>query len=246
MKYKTFLCSVLFTLTALAQKQSLYFCAGYNIPTTTSALGIFRTTTSVEQNLSTFSKGIVLQGGYQFAVTNNFKLDLNASYLFGRTDEKYDTQADGGYSSYTSSNFSLTPSLNIGFTEGIFAPYTKFGISINFISFDEKGESGNPFANDKSEYSYKDDFTIGFIGGIGTNLLIDQTFMCFIEFQLNSITFYPDELEVTENWNGTKTTTVYYYVDKIDESMMDDNYRLKQDFPYSSIAIIAGLRYVLQ
>jgi len=173
-------------------------------------------------------------------------LDLNISYLFGLTDEKYDTQSDGSYNSYTSSNFSITPSLNLGFNEGIFAPYAKFGVSINFISLDETAENTNPFVNVDFVNSYKDNFTIGFMGGIGTNFLFDKAFMGFIEVQLNSITFYPDELEVTETMNGTKSTTVYYFVDKIDESMMEDNYRLKQDFPYSSIAIIAGLRYVLQ
>jgi len=173
-------------------------------------------------------------------------LDLNISYLFGLKDEKYDTQSDGSYNSYTSSNFSITPSLNLGFNEGIFAPYAKFGVSINFISLDETAESTNPFVNVDFVNSYKDNFTIGFMGGIGTNLLFDKAFMGFIEVQLNSITFYPDELEVTETMNGTKSTTVYYFVDKIDESMMEDNYRLKQDFPYSSIGIMAGIRYVLQ
>jgi hypothetical protein len=248
MKTNFFLCGVLVLLSfvSFAQTHSVYFCGGYNIPTTTGVIGSFHTPVSVEQNLSTFSQGIVLLGGYQYSVTKNFKLDLNISYLFGLTDEKYNILSDGGYTSYTSSNFSLTPSLNIGFIEGIFAPYTKFGISINFITLDETGESTNPFVNDDIEYSYKNNFTIGFMGGIGTNLLFDQAVIGFIEVQLNSITFYPDELEVTANWNGTKTTTVYNLVDKIDESMVEDNYSLKEDFPYSSIAINAGLRYVLQ
>lgn len=246
MKYKIFLFSVLFTLTPLAQSHSVYFSGGYNIPTTTGDIGRFRTPTSVELNLSTFSKGVILQGGYQFAVTNNFKLDLNISYLFGLTDEIFNTESNGSYNSYTSSNFSLTPSLNIGFTEGIFAPYTKFGISINFISLDQTAESTNPFVNDDFVASFKDNFTLGFMGGIGTNLLFDQSFMGFIEVQLNSITFYPDRLEITETVNGHKTTTVYELLEKIDESMFDDNVMLKQEFPYSSVAIIAGLRYVLQ
>lgn len=247
MKAISFLFGILFFLptTVFTQKHSVYFGTGYTIPTTTSVIGSFHTETSTEQNLSTFSKGMVYQGGLQFSVTNNFLLELNVNYLPGFENEKFYTEWDGGYLSYTNSNLSIIPAINIKFDVGNFAPYTKFGVSINFINLKLNSESGNIYSNTKYEYKYSDNYSIGFVGGIGINFSLWQSFIIFTEAQINSLTYYPDKLEITENFGGTKVTTTYELKDKIEYNTSNENVRLKQEFPFSSIAIIAGIRYVL-
>ncbi len=243
----SFLCVLsLITTTIYSQAHQVYSGVGYNIPTTTAVLGNTQTDNSFQQNISTFSEGIVYQGGYQFAVNNNFILDLNINYLSGLTDEKYQIDSDGGYLSYTNSNISISPSINIKFDVGSFSPYTKFGFSINFISLDIKRESGNILSNVSFDFSYKSNYTLGLVGGIGVNFRFDKSFVGFVEAQLNSFTYYPDELKLTENFsNGAKITTIYQLEEKVDEASNDDNIIPSQDFPYSSVGIIVGLRIVL-
>ena len=99
-----------------SQKHRVYLSSGYNIPTTTKVIGYFRSSTSYSQNISTFSKGIFYQIGYQYNVTNNFILDLNVNYLPGVKDKEYlhdKSVTSDDYAYYSTSNISISPDIQI-------------------------------------------------------------------------------------------------------------------------------------
>jgi hypothetical protein len=225
-----------------SQSHQVYFSAGYNIPTATVVIGSYYSNGITQQTISTYSEGIVYQGGFQFSFSENFLLDLNFNYLPGYEDESYHMNSSGANWSYSNSNFSISPTINIKFNVGNISPYTKFGFSINIISLEQNQESGSIFSNSTSNYSYKGDLTFGFVGGIGLNLLFDKTFNLFLEAQLNSFTFYPDELTITQtSSDGTKIVNHYY----LKENANSENEIGAQDFPFSSIGLLAGIRIVL-
>lgn len=232
-----------FLIPVNSQTTAIYLSAGYNIPTTTSVIGIFYTDNSSEINSSTYSQGFLFQGGYQYIINNTFVFDLGVNYLLGLRNEHYHTSYEN-YSSFSTSNISIAPTVSIKINAGIFSPYTKFGFSVNFISLDTKWETEDIYSNiDKREYSFKSNTTFGIVGGIGLDFLVDQTFIPYIETQLNSIAYYPNEVEVMEYYrDGTKLKVTYQLVDKIDESTSDENIMLTTDFPYSSLSFIIGLR----
>jgi len=244
MKFVFFLLSAVMFLTTAISSQShlVYFSAGYNVPTATAVLSSSQSSGLTQQTISTYSEGIVYQGGYQFAATENFLLDINFNYLPGYKDEKYYSNSNGVYWTYTNSDFSVSPTINIKFNTGNISPYTKFGISVNFISLEMNQESGGTFSNSSSNYSYKGDFTLGLVGGIGLNLLFDKTFILFLEAQLNSFTYYPEELTITStSSNGTKITDHYY----LKETASGDDEIGARAFPFNSLGFIAGVRIVL-
>jgi len=225
------------------QSHRVYFSVGHNFPTAKAVLGNFQTNNSYHQYISTYSQGIVYQGGYQIAAIENLLFDLNFNYLPGYKDEKYYIESDGGYSSYSNSYFSLAPSVNIKFEIGKFEPYTKFGFSVNFISIETKRESGNPFSNVNFSYKYKGNATFGFVGGIGINFLFDKTIIGFIETQLNSFTYFPNELEHTAVYSdGTKVTQKYKLREDVDDNSTQDYILPTQDFTFNSLGLIIGLR----
>jgi hypothetical protein len=230
---------------SFAQSHRIYFSAGYNIPTTTAVIGNFQSNDSYQQYISTYGEGISYQGGYQFSVTNNFAIDLNFNYLPGFKNGKYFVKSVAGDWSYTNSNISISPSINIKFDIGNFSPYTKFGFSVNSISLNTKRGRGG-LQNMAYDFSYKEDFTLGIVGGLGINYSIDKTFVGFVEAQLNSITYYPDEMEETAYYNdGSKVTTKYKLEDKVNIDLNSGNILPSQDFPFSSFGLIIGLRIVL-
>ena len=244
-----FLIFYLFTFLSIfnySQSHRVYFSVGHNFPTSKAVLENFQTNSSYNQYISTYSEGIVYQGGYQFAVIDNLLLDLNFNYLPGYKDEKYFSESDGGYLSYSNSFFSLAPCINIKIEIEKLEPYTKFGFSINFIKLETKRESGNPFSNISFSNTYKGNATFGLVGGLGINFLFDKTITGFIETQLNSFTYYPTELEQTAIYsNGTKITTNYELKENVNTNSTNENVIPSQDFPFNSLAIIVGLRLVL-
>jgi hypothetical protein len=226
-----------------SQTHQIYFSSGYNIPTTTSVLAwSVSDNRQYQQYISTYSKGIVIQGGYQFEVTNNFALDLNINYLPGFSNEKYFKDRDSVFYSFTNSNISISPTLIIKFNVADFIPYAKFGFSVNFISFQES----ETIFRDKTIFSYSKDFTMGFVSGIGINYIINKSFCVFFETQLNSITYFPDELEITKyNPNGTITTKNVKLENNFNIDLNVDEIWASRDFPFSSIGLILGLRLSL-
>lgn len=244
--FLTFYLFVFLSIFNYSQSHRVYFSVGHNFPTSKAVLGNFQTNGSYNQYISTYSEGIVYQGGYQFAVIDNLLLDLNFNYLPGYKDEKYFTESDGGYLSYSNSFFSFAPCINIKIPIGKLEPYTKFGFSINFIKFETKRESGNPFSNITYTNTYKGNATVGIVGGLGVNFLFDKTITGFIETQLNSFTYYPNELEQTAIYfDGTKITTKYELKENGNTNSSTEKVIPSQDFPFNSLAIIVGLRLVL-
>jgi hypothetical protein len=234
----------LLTLMSSAQSHRVYFSVGHNFPTSKAVLGSFQSNYSFNQFISTYSEGIVYQGGYQFALIENLLFDINFNYLPGYKDEKYYLESDGSYASYSNSCFSFIPSVNIKIEIGKLEPYTKFGFSVNFIKLETRRKSGNIFSNGDLNFKYKGGATLGFVGGAGINFLFDKTIIGFIEAQLNSFTYYPTELEESYIYNGTKITNKYELKENENTNSID-NIIPSQDFPFNSLGIIAGLRFVL-
>ena len=65
----------------------------------------------------------------------------------------------------------------------------------------------------------------------------------FTECQLNSITFYPDEVRYTDT--ETNTTVTLSAKEKINTNNSNESITLVEDFPFSSIGVIIGFRIVL-
>lgn len=238
-----FLLTVLFINSKIeAQTHQIYFGAGYSVPTTT---GIIYTNQSIYindegQEISTYAEGIIYNGGYQYNVTQNFQLDLNLGYLPGYKDEPFYTDFEGGFFRYTNSKFSVTPTISIKFDVGNISPYTKFGVSFNFIKLEMERKNSGYYSNVTYLYEYKKKFSLGLVGGFGLNLNFDKTISCFLEAQLNSFTHYPDELIITSFFsNGIMVEEKY----KLKENASSSNNEIPaQEFPFSSLSFIVGLK----
>jgi hypothetical protein len=232
---------------AHTQSNTIYFGLGYNIPTTTSIIGSFVTADNVKLNLSTFAKGMVYQAGYQYSITNNFALDINVTYLDGPENEYYSRNEAYFYfeshSTYSSSNISISPSLLIKFDIGMFSPYTKFGFSVNFISLNREERSSGQLIGQNLNYSYSNNYTLGFVGGFGINLDLGKSYTGFLEAQLTSTSYYPDKVEVTElNESGIGVVKNEYKLED-ERNAGEEDVLLLQFYPFSAIAINMGLRY---
>ena len=108
-------------------------------------------------------------------------------------------------------------------------------------------ESDDIFRTIIYEYLYKSNYSFGWVAGIGLNFQFDASFISFVECQLNSITFYPDEIEITsiDISTGSRTTVTRYPKEKIIFENADESTTGVQGFPFSSVGIIMGFRYVL-
>jgi len=236
----------LLTISTFSQNHQTYFSAGYSIPTTTSVLSTSQyDDQSFDQLVSTYSKGFILNGGYQFLVNNNFILDLGINYFFGNKNEEY-FSTEISNSNYTNSNFSIVPTVNIKFDIGNFSPYTKFGCSFNLIKLQMDLDYIIGSTRFEYEYVYKGNVAIGFVGGIGVNYLFNQSLVGFIEAQLNSLTYYPSELHLTQILsNGEKNTTIFNLKENFKYNNTNEHVIPSEDFPFSSLSFILGLRIVL-
>jgi hypothetical protein len=232
-----------------SQIHQFYAGIGLTFPTNTAIIGQFSDLESTKINKSTFSKGMIFQGGYGLGITENLYLELNFNYLKGVTDEKYTSELiDGsmypGFSgqvssaSYSNSNFSITPTIKLKTSFGNFSPYVKIGASINFITIKDKWINPPPryyWANGPTtkEYEYSNDYTLGWFSGLGLSYLILPGISAFSEFQINGITFWADEVK----YNGE----VYELKDELPYGFPEDLGWAKKDFPFSSIGILIGL-----
>ncbi len=232
----------------LSQTHQLYGSFGYNIPTTTSRIGSSFNSESIQFNLSTFSKGIVFQGGYIYAVNNNIQLDMNINYLLGVTNETYFSNEYDGLQwieRYSNSNFAFSPSIKIKSDIGDLSPYVRFGCSLNFIKIKEVYDLPSSFSYSNEEYVYSGNFSLGWGGGVGIDYVVGENYLVFTELQLNSLTFYPDKLEYTRIDGNTRTTTIYHPKETLPGGNGYSGLEAIIDFPFSSIGILVGLRFIL-
>lgn len=239
-----------------SQTHQIYGSVGYNIPTATTVVGKIQNSEDYKISKAGFNKGIVLQAGYTYGINDNFQIDINAGYLFDAAEEIYyssvqyfvieneQTIERKHTRSFSSSNFNISPSIIVNTKYGNFIPYLKFGGSINFIRITDKWinppyeSQTDPFRNRDRGYNYnfKGDFILGWLAGIGINYILESSIL-FVELQLNSLTFYPDEVE----FNGFN----YELESELDPYQYAKNYNPVRDFAFSSFGILAGIRLVL-
>jgi hypothetical protein len=231
------------------QIHQFYASVGYNFPTTTEIIGQFSDLESTKINKSSFSKGMVFQVGYGLGITENFFLELNVNYLTGVSDEKYTSEVIDGTAypglsgeessaSYSNSNLSIAPSIKIKTSFDKFSPYLKIGVSINFITIKDKWINPPPLSywsniTTTKEYEYSNDYTFGWVSGLGLSYLIQPGIAAFGEFQFNGITFYATEVK----YNGE----IYELKDEIPYGFPEDLSWAEKGFPFSSIGILIGL-----
>jgi hypothetical protein len=230
----------------LSQTHQFYGSFGYNIPTTTAIIGTDFNSESIKFNQSTFSKGIVFQGGYIYAINNNIQLDMNINYLLGVTDETYYSNEYNGQQlirRYSNSNFAFSPSIKIKSDIGDLSPYVRFGCSLNFIKIKEEYDLPSSFSYSNEEYVYSGNFSFGWVGGVGIDYVIGENFLVFTELQLNSLTFYPDKLEYTRIDGDTRTTTIYHPKDTLPGGTGYSGLNGLIDIPFSSLGVLIGLRF---
>lgn len=236
---------------AVSQEHQIYGSTGYNFPTATVVIGKTHNYDIHNFNTDNFAKGAVLQLGYSYKFNNNLLLDLNVNYLFGVTNETYYSSFDawignvryfGLVRSYSNSNFSVSPSIVMMTSFGKFSPYIKFGGSINLISITELWDYTEEQYT--RELFYEGDLTLGWQAGIGMNYLWESVIM-FIEFQLNSLTYYPTEVKVIKTTSESTSETTYELDDGFHPIFGFQEPRFVYDFPFSSLGILVGLRYVL-
>lgn len=228
------------------QSDQIYGGIGYNVPTTTSVIGGNISNGYLENNHSTFSRGINFQVGYLLGVSKGIFIDINASYLYGVKKERYFSNDNESqlFGEYDNSNIAFSPSINMKYRLGDFSPFIKFGASVNFIQIEiVRKYKLNPTSSEK--YLYKNNLTFGWIAGIGLDYLIQKNLVIFTELQLNSITFYPDEVEYTKVTANSKNTNTFHPKEKIfvGDTPGHGASELVQDYPFSSIGILIGLRF---
>ena len=232
-----------------SQVHQFYLSVGSNFPTNTAIIGQFPDLESTKINKSSFSKGMVFQGGYGLGLTEILFLELNLNYLAGVTDEKYTSEIIDGTlypglsgeessASYSNSNLSIAPSIKLKTNFGNFSPYVKIGVSINFITIKDKWINPPPRSywtnvTTTKEYEYSNDYTFGWVSGIGLSYLFLPGISVFGEFQINGITFWADEVK----YNGE----VYELTDELPYGYPDNLNWAKKDFPFSSIGVLIGL-----
>jgi len=172
---------------SLCQSHYVYGGIGYSLPTTTDLIGSESSNNGYDLKKGTFADGYNLQIGYSFFILEDIGLDIFYNNLIGF---RYKQFFNNGIESnqYDNRASIITPSIVLKQDVGHLSPFIKFGPSINFITI----KIGIPNFN----HVYENDYTIGWSTTLGFDYKLSQSLSSFIDFRLNSVTFYPNKISI--------------------------------------------------
>lgn len=260
---------VLISNLAFAQGSFFSVSSGYGLPlfpryglltdiTTTDQ------TTTEENNAVSLGQGVNLAVSYGYMFTKTWGIEFEVQQLFG---QKFESRQD--YNGFASDNslrgnmlqFNPMFVINLGKKRSSWKPYVKLGPMIGLA----KMEAGVVQTSDGSEIVFEYEYTGGVSAGYnavcGVTYGISRKLEAFGEIEVVSASYSPRKAKMTKATNNgddiLETLPVYQkeieFVNSVEEvnffpvPVDQDEPRkvLKQDFPFSSIGINLGLRFII-
>jgi len=274
-------CLLIF-LAAAAHGQGLYVKVGggYAIPSGSQNLFTTGSTTQVVGNFTTVTtKSEAVKGSYGAGINFNaavgykfspfIGLDLNLSYLMGKSFEGTSTiSTQNGDATLNetqeSSGFFVSPALMfMAGTEKV-RPYAIAGVIMGSLNREDKSAiQTDLLRGDPIQYELvsetKGDMAFGFRGGMGVDFNINNNTSLYLEGIFNSMSYYAKEKEVTKyTFNGddmmgdlTESQRKTIYVDQTTTVTVDGvenndpdqpTEELRSPSPLSSLGINFGVK----
>lgn len=256
------------------QNSYLRFSVGYGFPAASQALSsnsTFNSTntdyTSIEQGIyGTLGSGLVFNAAYGHLYSRNLGLDVALQYLSGRTYESSSTSSGVNSNStlnttISASGYTFRPSLVMTTGEGKVKPYLKAGLTIGMIQATSDSRYSYTFTGTQNNQEAHTEITgglsFGYHGALGFDFGLSEKVNFFTEVMLTSLSYYPDQREVTSvKLNGVEQPSQHsktIYKESITRSSSSPlpapgstTESLQVSIPLSSISINAGIRIKLK
>ncbi|HLG35354.1 MAG TPA: outer membrane beta-barrel protein [Bacteroidia bacterium] len=226
-----------------ASAQGAYVTAGlgYGLPSPTTVIGTTTSTTSAENILGSYGKGINFGVGVGYMFTENIGAEIGFSYLSGAEYEY--TILDSAFlqTGHTSGKIMrLMPALKVTAGKDNFL-YAKFGLVLGFggeIKSDLAGSFGG-FTISQNATS-EGGSSMGWVAALGADFPINDMISIYAELNSISQTWAPDKSTNIVTLGSLTTTVNTTYDDQV--SATSTNASLKEYLPFSSFGINAGVK----
>ncbi len=241
--------STLISVGASAQLQ-VGVKAGYALPAAAAPLGVSTDGSSSTTIYGTFGSGIPVGLEVAYFLSDNFGVQLDASYLIGSSMVTNEVLTSGATSSMTSktSQLRVTPSLVFKTDIGL---YSRFGLILpllgNTTTVIENENGGGPGIPFKQEIVAKGKFGAGFDAALGYQFGIGDKLSIFGELQYIGLSIKRASTELTmyevggvdllPNLTDDQKNTTYE-----DSTTPTGNNAQGTSSPYSSIGLNLGVR----
>ncbi|MBI5021354.1 MAG: outer membrane beta-barrel protein [Ignavibacteriales bacterium] len=180
-----------------------------------------------------FGKGFNFVAALGATINQNFKGELGISYTTGGSIEEKDVNSSGSLTTtYSGSMFSFMPGIIVSSSISGVEPYARINAIIAFPSLKVE-ESG--YDNDKSEFT--GNIAVGFGGGIGIQLPLQNRFSVYGELAFSNISWGPSEEKYTNMPSGN--TVTIQFKDSWNEN--EQNTSTTPRIPFGHVGINIGL-----
>lgn len=250
--------TLLFSINSLCQKNIIKFQVGYGFPLANSFVG-----ESLQSNSSTttytgvygsYGSGLRLEGGYIRNLNSRFSLEIDFSYLIGKSIDSNQSGTNFNQSISSSSRFyEISPLFRVNVGGERIKPYAAVGpvLGIGTVS------SHYVFNGGEAERKYTGSVAIGAKAAVGAELTQGK-FIFYAQMTIIAMSYSPDKSELTKyTFNGTdqldmltisqKQTVYKTSMTTINNSGFQDPNKpsedLKNFLPLSSISLNAGVMY---
>jgi hypothetical protein len=244
-------CTILGASIGLAQGLYLTANAGYSLGAGTQTLGTnyssIVTPASNEGVYGSFGEGFKFGASAGYMFSKNLGAELGLWYWLGNTFEMQNKQTTFSMTSKLSgSGFVAIPSIVLSANMETINPYARLGLVFGILKRDS--ETKYQSASQTVEYAEEEtgNLAFGYAGALGFLVPAGSTVGFFIEADIHSVTYSPDQIKYTK-----------YTVDGVDRlSSVDPKvYKYKESYPsgqgtvwmavrrpFSSVGMVVGVR----
>lgn len=231
----------LITLCSQTKAQGAFFNAGfgYGFPAG-DLLGISYSNGTDKNVYGSYGKGLTLGVNMGYMMNENIGLDLGIWYVSGSTYKfVYYSVGVSAVEQMSGKTIRIMPCAKLTAGNNT-KPYAKFGLLLGIattLTNDETVTSSSGGSSWTGHYEWTGGSSFGWTGAFGIDFSENQTISVFAEVNFCHQVYQP-ALE-TINIAGDKLT--YHLVDEPNPSA--SNERLKPSFPFSTIELMAGVKF---
>ena len=260
--FSAILVSFLFT-NSFAQKGIVKIQIGYGIPLTNSLAGqstqASSTSTTYTGVYGTYGSGLRLEAGYIRPLSSHLSLEMDVTYLIGKSINLTYTTPNASQSQASSSLFyEISPLLRVNLGGNKIKPYAAIGPVFGIGTVTSNNLSNNPGAINASEIQrkYSGSLAIGAKSVVGAELTQGR-FIFYAQIAVIAMSYAPAKSEYTKyTLNGTdqlsmltisqKQSVYKNSVTTTNNSSPDPNQpteQLKFYLPFSNISMNVGVMF---
>jgi len=259
----TSILALLFSNSCFGQKSMLKLQIGYGIPLTNSLAGqniqVNTSTTTYTGVYGSYGSGLRLEGGYIHALSTHLSLEMDFTYLIGKSiNSTYSANGTTQNQSSSSQFYEISPLLRVNLGGSKVKPYLATGPVLGLGSLTSNNVSSNSSTINGSEIQrkYSGSAAFGAKSVVGAELTQGK-FIFYAQLTMIAMSYAPSKSEYTKyTLNGTdqlsqltisqKQTVYTNSVTTINNGSPDPNKpseQLKFYLPFSNISMNVGVMF---